>query len=175
MCLLRQVDNFALACTKEAPADETCDITGKKLQLLKEDKAPFLKMGLTSDFNGMDVSQTDACIKLLCAACIDRPVTSHSWKEDKQIKDVSKTIAPPNTKAVKQVCKQKGPLKGTAEHKDLEAKSGFGPCQTFLGDMMCAHVTCRPNVGCAITPLSKFSSSPSAHHHACPKNAAQCL
>ena len=40
---------------------------------------------------------------------------------------------------------------------------------------MCACVTCRPDVGCATTLLSKFSSSPSAHHCTCLKNVARCL
>ena len=40
---------------------------------------------------------------------------------------------------------------------------------------MYAYVTCRPDIGCAITLLSKFSSSPSAYHYTCLKNVARCL
>ena len=40
---------------------------------------------------------------------------------------------------------------------------------------MYAYVTCRPDIGCAITLLSKFGSNPSKHHHACPKNVARYL
>ena len=131
-------------------------------------------MGLTSNFDGTDVSQTNAHIKLSYATCINRPVTSHSWKEDKQMKDVLKTIAPLNTEAFKQLHEQKGPLEGTAKHKALEVKSGFG-CRTLLGEMMHACAIHRPDIGCAITLLSKFSSGPSACHCACPKNVAQHL
>ena len=69
--LLRQVNNFALVCTNQALADKIFDIIGKKLQLPKEDKPPFAKMGLIHDFNGMDVLQTDSYIKISCATYID--------------------------------------------------------------------------------------------------------
>ena len=149
--LLRQVDDFALACASKALADKTCDITGAELQLPKEDKPPFSKMGLTNDFNGTDIQQTDSHIKLSCRTCTDQLVTSHGWKEEKQIKDVSETIAPLNTKALKQVHAQKGPSEGTAEHEALEDKHGFR-CRTLLGEMMHACVTC-----------------------ACSRNVARCL
>ena len=57
VCLLRQVDDFVLACTNEDTADETHDVIGKKLQLPNEDKPLFAKLGLIADFNGIDVSQ----------------------------------------------------------------------------------------------------------------------
>ena len=172
--LLRQVDDFALACTNEALANSIYDTIGKKLQLPKEDKPPFSKMGLITDFNGIDVTQTDSYIKISCATYIDRLVTTHGWKEDKRIKEISKTIAPLSTEALKQVYEQKGPLEETSEHKALETKSGF-LYRTLLGEMMYAYVTCRPDIGYAITLLSKFGSSPSAYHYTCLKNVARYL
>ena len=56
----------------------------------------------------------------------------------------------------------------------LEKKSGFS-YRTFLGKMMYAYVTCRPDIGYAITLLSKFGSSPSAYHYTCLKNVARYL
>ena len=172
--LLRQVDDFALACTNEALANKIYDIIGKKLQLPKEDKPPFAKMGLINDFNGIDIAQTDMYIKISCETYIDRLVTTHGWKEDKRVKDVAKTIAPLNTEALKQVYDQKGPNEGTPEHKALEDSSGFS-YRTLLGEMMYAYVTCRPDIGYAITLLSKFGSNPSAYHYACLKNVARYL
>ena len=174
VCLLCQVDDFASACTNEAAADRTCNIIGKKLQLPNEDKSPFAKMGLTHDFNGIDASQTDAHTELSCATHVDWSVTSHGWKEDKQIKDIEKTMALLNTEALEQVCDQKGPVEGTPEHEALEEKNGFG-CRTLPGKMMHACVTCRPHVGHTTTLLSKFGSGPSAHHCTCLKSIARCL
>ena len=117
------MDDFALACTNEALADTICDIIGKKLQLPNEEKPLFLKKGSMSNFNGINVSQTDTCVELSCAAHINWLVTGHGWKEDKQIKDIAKTLPPLNTEA------------------------RFG-CRTLPGKMMHAPFTCRPNTGC---------------------------
>ena len=150
------------------------NIIDKKLQLPNKDKPPFAKMGFTHDFNGINALQTDTHVELSCATRVDWLVTSHGWKEDKQIKEVAKTTAPLNAEALEQVHDQKGPVEGTTEHKTLEEKNGFG-CRTLPGKMVHAHVTCRPDVGCAMTLLSKFSSSPSARHHTCLKNVARNL
>ena len=56
--MLRQVDNFALACTNQALADKIYDTIGQKLQLQNEDKPPFAKMGLINNLNGIDVLHT---------------------------------------------------------------------------------------------------------------------
>ena len=131
-------------------------------------------MGLINDFNGIDIAQTNSYIKISCATYIDRLVTSHGWQEDRKLKCDAKTIAPLNTEALKQVYEQKGPLEGTAEHLILEKKSGFS-YRTLLGEMMYAYVTCRPDIGYAITLLSKFSSNPSQFHYTCLKNVARYL
>jgi len=172
--LLRQVDDFSLACTNEALANRIYDIIGSKLQLPNEDKPPFAKMGLINDFNGIDVAQTDSHIEISCGSHIDRLATTHGWKEDRKLKADAKTIAPLNTEALKQVYEQKGPLEGTSEHRELEDKAGFS-YRTLLGEMMYAYVTCRPDIGYAITLLSKFGSSPSAYHYNCLKNVARYL
>ena len=82
-------------------------------------------MGLINNFNGIDISQTNLYIKISCATYIDQLVTTHGWKEYKQVKAISKTIAPIITKALKQVYKQKGPTEGTAWRKTLKSKSCF--------------------------------------------------
>ena len=111
------------------------------------------------------------CIKISCETYIDRLITTHGWKEDKRIKAISKTIAPISTEALKQVYDQKGPAEGTLEHKAIEQKAGFS-YRTLLGEMMYAYVTCRPDIGYAITLLSKFGSCPSEYHYSCLKNVA---
>lgn len=75
--LLRQVDNFAMACTNQMLANRNHDIMEEKLQLPKEDKVPFAKLGLIDDFNGIDIAQTDSYIQLLYQTYINRLITSH--------------------------------------------------------------------------------------------------
>ena len=47
--------------------------------------------------------------------------------------------------------------------------------QDLLGEMMYAHVKCRPDIVYAITFLSKFGSCPLEYHYSCLKNVARYL
>ena len=82
-------------------------------------------MGLIYDFNEIDVLQTDSYMKISCATYIHRLVTTHGWKEDSRTKSTSKANSPIRAELLKQVYSQIGPTERTAEHKALEAKSGF--------------------------------------------------
>ena len=62
------------------------------------------------------------------------------------------------------IYKECGPNEGTVDAYKLEMSQGFGYC-TFLGKMMYAYVTCRPDIGYAITTMSKFSTKPSKLHY----------
>jgi hypothetical protein len=55
--LLRQVDDFALACSREEIAKDLYAQIGKRLQLPSETMPPFKYLGLLTDFNGMDIHQ----------------------------------------------------------------------------------------------------------------------
>jgi len=54
------------------------------------------------------------------------------------------------------------------------AKYGFAYC-TLLGELLCAYVTCRPDIGYATITLSKFSTCPHDHHLAMLKKLAKYL
>jgi len=66
MLLLRQVDDFAVACPAEDIAKRLHAQIGKALQLPSEDVPPFKHLGLIKDFNGLDVAQCSDAIKLSC-------------------------------------------------------------------------------------------------------------
>ena len=63
-----------------------------------------------------------------------------------------------------QLFKHVGPKEHTPEAIVLQKTAGFS-YQTVLGELMYAYITCRPDIGYAITTLSKFSSAPSAFHY----------
>jgi len=67
-----------------------------------------------------------------------------------------------------------GPVENAPEHKALEAKQGFG-CRSVLGEILFAHVLCRPDIGYAVTTLAKFSTAPDALHHKSLKHLATHL
>ena len=172
--LLRQVDDFAMACTNLDLANKIYDIIGQKLQLPKETKVPFAKLGLIDDFNGIDVLQTNRYTQLSCSSYIDRLITSHGWQEDRKMKEFTKPMSPISSTSLLQIFSHKGPKEGTKEHQEIEEKNKFS-YRTLLGEMMYAYVTCRPDIGYAITLLSKFGSCPSEYHYSCLKNIARYL
>ena len=172
--LLRQVDDFAFACNDEATAIEIYDIIGKQLRLPNENKDPFTYLGLVKDFNGIDVEQSKEYIQISCVNYIDHVITSHGWNNEKTMQPLSKPRSPLSTESLNQLPKHEGYKEGTKEHAELEAKSGFS-YRILLGEMIYAYVTCRPDIGYAITLMSKFGSSPSPFHYKCLKDIARYL
>jgi hypothetical protein len=172
--MLRQVDDFALACKQEETAKAIYKHIGQKLRLPKEDKDPFSYLGLIHDFNGIDVKQTTDYIQISCSNYIDRIMTSHGWEKERNMQPSSKPTAPLSTETLSQINNHEGFLEGTKEHADLEAKAGFS-YRTLLGEMMYAYVSCRPDIGYAITLMSKYSSKPSSYHYKCVKDIAKYL
>ena len=60
VCVVQQVNDFALACANESTAIAICRDIGKALQLPKEkiNLRSFTYLGLMDDFNGIDVEQS---------------------------------------------------------------------------------------------------------------------
>ena len=56
---------------------------------------------------------------------------------------------------IDQLYKDKGPMEGSNGHLLLEKLSGFLYC-TLLGELMYSFITCWPDIGYAVTKLSKF-------------------
>ena len=53
----------------------------------------------------------------------------------------------------------------------LEKKKGFN-YHTLLGELMYVYITCRCDIGYAVTTLSKFSSAPTEYHYTLLKGVA---
>ena len=75
----------------------------------------------------------------------------------------STPITPIPFGSIEQMFNDKGPPEGTAAHQVLETRSRFN-YRNVLVELMYVYITCRPDIGYAITTLSKFSSEPSAFH-----------
>jgi len=158
--LLRQVDDFAVACPNEDLAKRLYDQIGKASQLPSEDTPPFKYLSLIKDFNGLDVAQYSDAIKLSCEKHIDRVLTTHGWSKPSPPVP-SKPSAPLSVDAVTSLCAHQGPPENTAEHAALVAKHGFA-YRTLLDELLHAYVACRPDIGYATITLSKFSTCPHA-------------
>ena len=86
----------------------------------------------------------------------------------------SKPIAPIPSGSIEQMFRDKGPPEGTAAHQVLDTSSKFS-CRNVLGELMCVYITCRSDIGYAITTLSKFSSEPSVFHYKLLRGVAKYL
>ena len=105
---------------------------------------------------------------------INTDPTVKSSREFPDCMKSSKPIAPLPTDCIEQIYKEKGPMENTVEHSALEKMKGFA-YRTVLGELMYAYITCRPDIGYAVTTLSKFSTSPSAYHYKLLKGVAKYL
>jgi hypothetical protein len=115
--LLRQVDDFALACKRESTAKAIYDLIGKQLEMPREASPPFKYLGLLQDYNGVDVNQTADYIELSAEGYIGRVLQSHGWDTPSPKESVDDKTAPLPTDAVDRLYKSPaGPKEGTEEH-----------------------------------------------------------
>ena len=83
--LLRQVDDFLLACDSEKTAKAIFDTIGKKIQFPTEKERniiPFEYLGVVKDYNGVDLIQTPDYIESNCASYLHHLIILHGWDTD---------------------------------------------------------------------------------------------
>ena len=108
--LLRQVDDLMIQTDNEAIAKEIFNIIGLELQLENEDKPPFAYLGLTTDFNGVDIEQSKTHIMISCENYIDQMVRAHSWEQlpNKTYDFIAKTPSPLLDKCLNEIFAEDG-------------------------------------------------------------------
>lgn len=175
--LLRQVDDFTIACKDENIARKLTEIIGKKIWFKTEEEQnnlPIEFLGLVTDYNGVDIEQASRKIRMHAKAYLERFLQTHGWdtESDKEKNGTfytksmksSKPLSPLSSDCLEQLFNHVGPKEHSPEALVLEKTAGFS-YQSVLGELMYAYITCRPDIGYAITTLSKFSSAPSAFHY----------
>ena len=76
----------------------------------------------------------------------------------------SKPTSPLPEKCLSYIFNKSNPVKGTSKYKSLQQRMGFA-YRTLLGELLYAYVTCRPDIGFAITLMAKFSANPAELHY----------
>ena len=137
-------------------------LIGLGLQLENEDQPPFAYLGPCVDFNGVNIEQSNTHNMISCQNYIDWMLRAHGWNNQK--KKLSKNLLPLLDACLKTIYKECGPHEGTVDSFKLELSQGFAYC-TLLGEMMYVYVACWPDIGYAITTMSKFSTKPSKYHY----------
>ena len=77
--LLCMVDDLLLCCEHEDTAHEIYLKIGYALQLENANEPPFAYLEPCSDFNGVDIEQSNTHIMISCQNYIDRMLRVHSW------------------------------------------------------------------------------------------------
>jgi len=173
--LVHQVDDFALGCRQESAAKSVHADIGAKLALRNEAEAPFEHFGLVDSFDGCDVLQTRDCIKLSAESYVRRLLKAHGWDNLSRRESSNKPKPQLHESDVANLVDlAAGPVENTPEHKALEAEQGFGQ-RSVLGKIFFACVLFRPDIGCAVTTLAKFSTACNALHCKSLKHLAICL
>ena len=84
----------------------------------------------------------------------------------------TKPLAPMPTDCIDKMYSKEGFRENTPAHLALERHHGFG-YRNLLGELMYAFVSCRPDIGYAVTTLSKFSTCPGDYHFKLLKGVAK--
>ena len=127
--LLRQVDDFVLACRYESTSINLYNQIGLALQRpVEKDKnfIPFTKLGLVNDFNGIDIHQCKDYIEISSESYIDRLLKTHGWDTpNNKSKEPTRPLTPIPPTGIEAMFKQLGPLEHTVEHAVLEKSNNF--------------------------------------------------
>ena len=99
--------------------------------------------------------------KTSAESCISRFLQTHGWDSDKSC-DTS-NIAPLNPSTTSELMTLEGPPEKTEEARLLAKKHGFSH-RNVLGELVCAHVICRLDIGYAVCFLARFSGAPHEAH-----------
>ena len=81
--LLRQVNDFTLACYNESATNDIYDKIGDALQLPSESDKSFYHLGLIMDVNVIDIDQSCDYIQIYCTNYIEIVMISHYLNEEK--------------------------------------------------------------------------------------------
>ena len=82
--MMRQVDDFMIACTDENMAKNITNIIGTKIRFETEkdrSEIPIEFLGMVDDYNGVDINQTDRFVEMSAKRYISQFLTSHGWNE----------------------------------------------------------------------------------------------
>ena len=163
----RQVDDLAIA----AP---TIDI-GQNLIAAIGSHVTLAGNSLLTKFNGVQVEQSKQYIRIYSTDYIDRLLARHGWVTPSTTDDCpSFTKEPMSSPTYKQIDSEVGPPEHSSEGIALTHASGFSYRQ-LLGELIYVYVTCRLDIGFALTKLAQYSQHPAPIHFNALKHVALYL
>ena len=154
--VLRQTDDFAVASTDETIAKAFIAAINSKMSI------DIKYEGLLERFNGVDIQQTDAYIKITSEKFISKIIASHNWTDQDLITSSKPVPMHTDTKYLKRIETEAGP-NNEKEKKELEKDMGFS-FRRAIGELIYAMITTRPDISFPVIKLSQYSNSPAKIH-----------
>ena len=153
--LLRQVDDFAIACDDKATATRCWDEMDKYL------KEPLKReSGLITRHNGIDILQSTHGIKMYCQTYLKKILQSKNF--DMTVSKHKPIPMESESKYIKSLEHDVGPTDPIAIRK-LEESSGF-KYRNATGELIFAMITCRVDIAFPVIKLTQYNSNPAMSH-----------
>ena len=154
--LLRQVDDFAVACNNQHTAEKVWDAMDTFLaEPLKREKSYVRR------HNGIDINQSKWFIHVHCKTYIEKICYTKTFSYE----NIHQKPIPLHADNAFIAKLEMSGSTDIQQIKQLEEKYGF-KYRTATGELIFAMVTCRPDIGFAVMKLSQFNNSPSDAHFA---------
>ena len=152
--MLRQVDDFAVACDNPQTAENVWDALDKHLSEPLKREPSYVRR-----HNGIDIDQSDWFIRVHCKTYIEKICASKPFSFDK-IHQKPIPLQSDNDFMAKLETAGNTDL---LLIKKLEDEYGF-KFRTATGELIFAMVTCRPDIAFAVMKLSQFNNCPANAH-----------
>jgi hypothetical protein len=154
---LRQVDDFAIACSDEKVANAII----AKINSFMSVNIKYL--GLLTRFNGVDVEQTQDYIKIYNNTYIKKILAGHkTWLQKMHCHNFPIPMRSENefSKRLEQAIQPKTDKERYRLQRDMK----FNYRQA-IGELIYAMVTCRPDISFPLIKLSQYSTNPARVHY----------
>ena len=164
--MLRQVDDFAIACDDQSTAMFYWDQIDKHL------KEPLKReTGLIKRHNGIDIDQNEHGIKMYCQTYLEKILATKTF-DMTVTKNKPIPILSENTH-IRELESTKGPTDSQGQQEFIK-EHGFKYRNT-TGELIFAMVTCREDISYPVLKLSQFNNSPAKCHAEAIKNVYRYL
>ena len=155
--LLRQVDDFAVACEDKDTAEKVIESINSKMTI-----KGVKQLGLIDRFNGVDILQSRHYIKLFNATYIRKILQHHHWLKEEFPLSAHNPIPMKDTPEYHRKLETATPLSDD-ERNNIESNLKFTYRQA-IGELIYALVTCRPDISFSVVKLAQYSAAPAAIH-----------
>ena len=154
--LLRQVDDFAIACDTNETAMFYWDKMDEHL------KEPLKReTGLITRHNGIDIEQTEHGIKMHCRTYLERIIKSKTFPMT--IKKHKPLPMESNSTYVKTLESTIGPT--TIDEQSVLANNAGFKYRNATGELIFAMITCRADIAFSVIKLTQYNSKPAICHY----------